>query len=217
MILRARHLQEDRLFECYLAEQGGDSLEPPVAEHLTDCAECGVRYADLRRFMDGLRTEADSELDEMFPPERQHAQQQHIARRIGLLGHHARVISFPGRPPGQTAPRPRSRATDRWMSAAAAAGLFIGVGLGTVYYSQAPRYSQVTRGGRQAVASRTVAPLAEAPAPAAAPDVVPALVGGVNEQFLSELELALERPHTSELVALDELTPHVREVRAQLR
>jgi hypothetical protein len=47
--------------------------------------------------------------------------------------------------------------------------------------------------------------------------VVPALVGGVNEQFLSELELALERPHTSELVALDELTPHVREVRAQLR
>jgi hypothetical protein len=27
----------------------------------------------------------------------------------------------------------------------------------------------------------------------------------------------LERPHTSELVALDELTPHVREVRVKLR
>ena len=31
------------------------------------------------------------------------------------------------------------------------------------------------------------------------------------------LELALERPRTRELVALDELTPHVREVRVQFR
>ena len=37
-----------------------------------------------------------------------------------------------------------------------------------------------------------------------------------TEQFLSELELALERPHTPELVALDALTPHVREIRVQL-
>ena len=56
-----------------------------------------------------------------------------------------------------------------------------------------------------------------APAPHGPPAVVPALVSDVNEQFLSELELALERPHTRELVALDELTPHVREVRVQLR
>jgi hypothetical protein len=37
------------------------------------------------------------------------------------------------------------------------------------------------------------------------------------EDFLSELELALERPHTPELMALDAMTPHVREVRVQLR
>jgi hypothetical protein len=53
----------------------------------------------------------------------------------------------------------------------------------------------------------------EAPASASAPP----LVNDVSEEFFSELELALERPHTSELVALDELTPHVREVRVQLR
>ena len=36
----------------------------------------------------------------------------------------------------------------------------------------------------------------------------------VNDvDFLSELEVALERPYTPELVALDALTPHVREVR----
>jgi len=211
VIFRARHLQEDGLFECYLAEHCGEPLEPPAAEHLTDCAECRARYGDLRRFMDALRTEADSELDETFPPERQRAQQQQIARRVEHLGHHARVISFPGRQPGQPSPSASSRVAHHWLGLSAAAGLVIGVGLGTGYYSLAPS------GARQTVATRSIAESVKAPAPATLPDVVPALVTDINEQFLSELELALERPHTSELLALDELTPHVREVRVQLR
>jgi hypothetical protein len=36
-----------------------------------------------------------------------------------------------------------------------------------------------------------------------------------DDAFLSELELALERPHTRELLAFDALTPHVREIRDQ--
>ena len=32
-------------------------------------------------------------------------------------------------------------------------------------------------------------------------------------RFLSDLEIALERPHTRELLAFDALTPHVREIR----
>jgi len=212
VIFGARHLPEDGLFDCYLAEHCGEPLEPPAAEHLTDCAECRARYGDLRRFMDALRTEADSELDEIFPPERQRAQQQQIARRVEHLGHHARVISFPGRQPGQPAPIASSRVAHHWLGVAAAAGLVIGVGLGTTYYSQAPVRD------RQTVASVNIAAAVETPAPVAAvPDLVPDLVSSVNEQFLSELELALERPHTSELVALDELTPHVREVSVKLR
>lgn len=208
MILRARHLPEEGLFECYLAEQGGEPIEPPAAEHLTDCAECGARYADLRRFMDGLRTEADAELDEICPPERLRAQQQNIARRIEQLGHPARVISFPGHRPGekgQPMPSSGSHATPRWIGAAAAAGLVIGIGVGSLYYSRGPQ-------GAQAVTIGNFAQSAEAPAPASAP----VLVNDINEAFLTELELALERPHTRELVALDELTPHAREVRVQL-
>ncbi len=34
-----------------------------------------------------------------------------------------------------------------------------------------------------------------------------------DDAFLSELEIALERPHTRELRAFDAFTPHVREVR----
>ena len=215
MIFGARHLPEDGLFECYLAEHCGESLEPPAAEHLTDCAECRARYGDLRRFMDALRTEADSELDEIFPAERQRAQQQQIARRVEHLGHHARVISFPGRQPGQpapVAPIASPRVAHHWLGVAAAAGLVIGVGLGTTYYSQAPARDQ------QIISQSIVTAAAvELPAPVAGPELVPDLVSSINEQFLSELELALERPHTSELVALDELTPHVREVRVKLR
>ena len=34
-----------------------------------------------------------------------------------------------------------------------------------------------------------------------------------DDAFLSDLEIALERPHTRELRAFDALTPHVREIR----
>jgi hypothetical protein len=33
-----------------------------------------------------------------------------------------------------------------------------------------------------------------------------------DDAFLSDLEIALERPHTRELMAFDELTPHLREI-----
>jgi hypothetical protein len=36
-----------------------------------------------------------------------------------------------------------------------------------------------------------------------------------DDAFLSDLEVALERPHTRELQAFDALTPHVREIRGQ--
>jgi anti-sigma factor RsiW len=210
VIFRARHLQEDRLFECYLAEQGSEPIEPPAAEHLTDCAECRVRYGDLRRFMDGLRSEADAALDEIFSPDRFRAQQQHIARRVEQLGRHARVISFPGHRSAEQSPSPQRRGplvVPHWIGAAAAAGLLVGIGMGSLYYSHAAGVPQ------QTVAMRNIPVSAGTPVAATAP----ALVSDVNEQFLSELELALERPHTSELVALDELTPHVRDVRVQLR
>src|SRR5688500_9016576 len=137
-MFRARHLQEDCLFECYLAEHGGDPIEPTAAEHLTDCSDCRARYVDLRSFMEGLRTEVDAELDEVFPADRLRAQQQQIARRLEHLAHPARVITFPGHPPDQHAAASRSRVAPRWLGAAAAAGLFLGIGLGTFFYPKSP-------------------------------------------------------------------------------
>jgi anti-sigma factor RsiW len=97
VIGRAHHLQEERLFDSYLAERGGQPIDPPVAEHLADCGACGSRYAELSAFMDGLRRDGEAEADAIFTPERLRAQQQQIARRIASVGRAARVLSFPGR------------------------------------------------------------------------------------------------------------------------
>jgi hypothetical protein len=35
----------------------------------------------------------------------------------------------------------------------------------------------------------------------------------VDDAFLSDLEVAMARPHTRERLAFDALTPHVREIR----
>jgi hypothetical protein len=199
VIQRAHHhLPEERLFDSYMAERNGEPIDPPVAEHLTDCAS----------FMDTLRREGDAEADAFFTPERLRVQQQHIARRIALLGSPARILSFPGRIVRRTIDASTARSTP-WIAAAAAAGLFIGVALGASYpwtWHSLGVPSLVARGGNSARPARMtpVATRGSSPAEVAADDA-----------FLSDLEVALERPHTRELQAFEALTPHVREIRDQ--
>jgi anti-sigma factor RsiW len=193
---RASHLQEERLFESYLAERAGEPLDPPVAEHLADCASCGSRYTELSSFMDTLRRDGDAEADAIFTPERLRIQQQQILRRMSLVGRPARVLSFPGRIVRRTIDASTSRTAPRWAAAAAAAGLFVGVAVGAparprpvAESNVALHPSGVGTGGRDKVEI------------------------AADDAFLSDLEIALERPHTRELQAFDALTPHVREVR----
>jgi anti-sigma factor RsiW len=194
---RARHLHDDRLFDCYLTERGGDALDPPAAEHLADCDACGARYAELTAFMDTLRREAEADADAVFTPDLLRAQQQQIARRLEHVGRPARVISFPSRIVRRTIGASQSRTAPRWVAAAAAAGLFLGVALGASYEWNL-RHAPTRAFGARDMSARI--------APAASAD---------DDAFLSDLELALERPHTRELQAFDALTPHVREIRDQ--
>jgi hypothetical protein len=202
VIRRGHHLQDDQLFDCYLVERGGEPIDPPTAEHLTDCTACGGRYTELIRFMDGLRVDGEAEADEIFTAERLRAQQQHIARRLERVGRAARVISFPGQFVRRSISASTTRTAPRWVAAAAAAGLFIGVALGASY-----EWNALTGSSRRSMArgveSRTT-PVATRGTNQ--PDVA------ADDAFLSDLELALERPHTRELVAFDAFTPHVREV-----
>lgn len=202
MISRAHHLQDDRLFDCYLAERSGEAIDPPLAEHLADCELCATRYAELAGLMTVLRREGEADADAVFTADRLRTQQQHIARRLEHVGRPARVISFPGQFVRRTIHASTSRTAPRWMAAAAAAGLFIGVAVGASY----ERGSRA-RGPIGGSASQRLTPVATRggnPTDIAADDA-----------FLSDLEVALERPHTRELQAFDALTPHVREIRDQ--
>lgn len=198
---RAHHLHEERLFESYLAVRSGEMIDPPVAEHLSDCDECGRRYAALSGFMDGLDAEATADTDAIFTPEQLRVQRQQIANRLDHLGHPARVITFPGgvaRHHAGSSPRPARR----WIAAAAAAGLFIGVGTGLFFDWEGAR-----RPGRRTPATLARQTILSAPAEVALPPAADA-----DDAFLSELELAGDRPRIRELLAVDALTPHVREI-----
>jgi len=198
---RPHHLAEDHLFDCYTAERAGEPLDPRSAEHLADCVECGGRYAELSRFMDGLRTEADTETDALFPSERQDVQRQSIMRRIEHLGHAARVITFPGRLVTQQMGKTIRLRVSPWTATAAAACLFVGVVVGMFYDARnhRPQFSVV-----RSVPTPTT--------PQATAGIGPAPVALDTDTFLSELERALGGPQTPELMSLDVLTPHVREI-----
>jgi hypothetical protein len=205
---RARHLHDERLFDTYMAERGGEPIDPPVADHLADCDACAARYADLTAFMDTLRRDGNAEADAIFTPERLRLQQQQITRRIALVGRPARVISFPGRIVQRTIGASRARTAPRWIAAAAAAGLFVGVAVGAGFEWRSRIRGRETIFAVDSNSARV--------------RLTPGATLGRNadevardEAFLSDLEIALERPHTRELQAFDALTPHVREIRDQ--
>jgi len=202
---RLGHMGDERLFDAYLAKLAGDQIDPGVAAHLTGCAACSRRHQELTDFMDGLRLDADAEIDAVFPAERLRRQQTDIARRMEHLGETARVISFPGYAAALPPSRHSLPATPRWIAVAAAAGLLVGAAVGTLYHPSwwlvAPRASV----SRSAPASAPAAP-----AVMASQRAVPALD---DDAFLSELELAVDGPGCRELRTFDALTPAITDAR----
>jgi hypothetical protein len=208
MMGRPRHLHDDRLIECYLADRSGEPVDPPSADHLADCDACAARYAELAGFLTELRTEADLETDAIFTADHLRHQQDQILRRIEHLSHSARVISFPGHN-GQQNASGAGRVAPRWLAAAAAAGLFVGVAVGGTILQPGLRRSMpgMRVAGGQSAAARL------APTPAVRVSNPPTIADTFDDDaFLMELEFALERPHTQELQPFDALTPHVREI-----
>jgi hypothetical protein len=209
---RVRHLTEERLFDVYLAERAAEPVDPPAAEHLADCDACGTRYAELVSMMGAVRREGDAEADAIFTADRLRAQQLEIARRIALVGRPARVLSFPKRIVRRTISASSSRTAPRWIAAAAAAGLFVGVAVGASYqfrWGLAPY-----RSAAPFIASGSATPRTARLAPVATRGAGQADVAA-DDAFLSDLEIALDRPRTRELLAFDDFTPHVREIRDQ--
>jgi hypothetical protein len=151
----------------------------------------------LAASLETLRDEAITEADAAFTPERLAAQRAHILRRLENADRPARVLPFPLAHRTTPVRQPTAR---RWIAAAAAAGLFVGAIAGKFIDPWA-----VGRGaGRPQVVSQGQ------PALSALPD-------WSEEDFLLDVELALERPVIDGLETIDAMTPVVQTVAMEIQ
>lgn len=172
----------------------------PSHPHLQVCAGCRSRFGSLASWLEDLRLDAAAEVDELFPPERLAAQQAQIFRRLEAAGRPARVIAFPRFTPPLTS---GSSNASRWIAAAAAVGLIVGVGVGQILELRPPLSAPVAPPSNVRVA--------DVPRPDRADVRVAGGTSGREEAFLSELDATLSRPAFPELRALEEFTPRAGE------
>jgi hypothetical protein len=190
-----RHLDDAAMVDVWTAAQ----LESATAEHphLSSCAPCRARYAALNAWADGLRADVHAEADEIFTAERLAAQHAQICRRLEAMERPARVIAFPrfGRPVAST----RSSA-QRWIGAAAAAGLFVGLVAGQV----------MDLGWRTNRNSADPAPIAQTSQTArTAGGITPVSVSLSDEDLFYTPDL---RTTAGPLEAIDAITPRTRDL-----
>jgi hypothetical protein len=197
------HLEDDDFADVWSARSlvGAPESDRPAEGHLRKCAECRARYVSFSSWLDGLRTEAQTEADEVFGRERLATQQAQIFRRLEALEHPARVIAFPkfARPVAvQTSGR------QRWTAAAAAVGLITGIGLGQLIGFRTDRTTQ------DPIATRQVA-RAEVPTPESVRSIQPISVDD-DEAFI-EAEVTASQVRVPEsLQYLNAITPGARDL-----
>ena len=198
MFAAKRHLDDSALTRRYLADRGLAALDQgdeALLRHLAHCPACDARYAALRSGFEEARQAAVEDAAAVCTQERMDRQRERILRRIDAQHAGPKVLPFPAAGTGgQAAPQPRVFL--RWVAAAAAAGLLVGLGAGRLMFDGAA--------GVPTVARQEAAP-ASAPAPARQTPTIRALhaePADTDDLFLSELELATAAPRTRELRAI---------------
>lgn len=191
--MKHSHLTDDQLIDlCF------DAAEPASVGHLATCPTCAARHASISQLLGEISDAADQELDAAFPADRLARQQARILHRIEQDGRPGRVIAFPAGASHAGSPL-RSRSTSRWVAAAAAASFIIGLAAGHMVHF--PGVSPATH--RAAIApAATGTTLRTVSAPAVSDD-----------EFLGEIEAAVDSNGPAALQPIDALTPRAWEVR----
>jgi hypothetical protein len=193
--MNRRHLTDDRLIETCLA-----GILPDVdAQHLAGCVDCEARRVEIATVLTDVDDAATIQADAAFPAERLARQQARILHKLELDGRPGRVIAFPAGSSHDTFSL-RTRRTSRWVAAAAAAGLIIGLAAGHLTHD----FSSV----RRPLIAQTV--VRQQVAGTAMMDVAPVVT---DDEFLGQIEAAVDRGGPAALRPLDVLTPRAWEVR----
>jgi anti-sigma factor RsiW len=162
--------------------------------HLHWCTSCARRYEEFVERMTDLRDDAAAQADAIFPPARLEAQRLQILHRLEHAPHPARVLPFPAHS-GQNLSIFTGNQVRRWIAAAAAAGLIIGLTLGRVTdFRTTPQDRGV----------RVTAPAPPRPVETARPVVEPK---PNEEEIFSRAEQAQGRLMVDVLEPLDAITP----------
>lgn len=200
------HLDDVAFAELWTSRLTSTAIDEsrPAEQHLQSCADCRARYNSFTSWLGTLRDDACAEAEEAFAADRLAAQQAHILRRLEALEHPARVIAFPRfAGPVSAYQDPRRR----WVAAAAAAGLIVGVGLGQVL--EFGRSGSVRQ--PEAVTQRQIA-RGNLPAADAQRMAVQPIAQVSDESLLTEQELTPYQVRVPEsLQYLNAITPGVRD------
>jgi hypothetical protein len=184
---RVQHASEDATLLAIVAGE-------PVTPHVSSCALCQARLAELRAWTAGVAADAGALADAVFTPERLAVQKKEILRRLEAAGRSARVIAFPLGAPAATSGH-RAQIL-RWTAAAACAGILVGLASGRLIDTPTP--------------ASTVASSAAAPPLAGAASPAGVLPASFDEAAL--LDAAYDRVAIDALQTMDDITPRAREV-----
>jgi hypothetical protein len=188
----ADHLTDERLLARY--------FDPSVADgeaeiHLFRCPACASRRDELAAALDADHDRTVATADAYFCGARLERQRASILERVAHPREaQARVLAFPGVAVSAATPSlVRALGThSRWTAAAAVLLISVSAGGGLLW--NGPRHVARVSDGLQT-----------------APVFAQSLVHDQEDAVLSEIDLALARPQTAELLALDALTPRAGE------
>ena len=192
-----RHLTDAQLIEASVGPGANGEQAQQCAAHVEHCGECRERHESLRAMLAETATGATADADAAFSSERLTRQFDRIMERVEQASRAGRVINFPAAF-GRVTP-PSAANGSRWVAAAAAAGLVVGLLGGHLTHDL-----RIQPGSGMA---------RRAPAATARAAIVPAVAQPAEDDLLDQVEVAFEGRGPSALRPLDALTPVAWDVR----
>ena len=190
------HLTDTELLGLHLDRRGaGDAFD-----HVGACATCQARGKAVAELLDDVDRATVSETDALFGPEALARQQARIMSRVAHECRSARIISFPA---ASQPPVRHARTGTRWVAAAVAAGVILGI----VGEHVTHRITRTPYQGRsfQTPESRLAAQPVRA--------VTVRTIASSDDEFYGQVELAFGSAAPAALRSLDALTPRASDVR----
>lgn len=190
------HLTDTELLALHFDKRSDGDAQ----DHVAVCATCRSRGRAVTELLDRVGRDSAAEADAAFGADQLARQHARIMSRLAQECRSARIISFPAA--AAQAPVRPVRGGTRWVAAAVAAGVILGI-VGE-HVTERLRGTRVRRAAYQAPPVQVVAE----------PGIAVRTVStGSDDEFYGQVELAFGSAGPAALRPLDVLTPRVTDVR----